>query len=62
MPRLGGPELAQKLRATRPGLRVLFATGYSSAPVDLSGHGNSLLQKPFNAATLLDRVRQALDG
>ena len=62
MPRLGGRELADKLRAVRPALRVLFASGYSESPALLVEQGGSLLQKPFTAAALLQRVRQSLDG
>ena len=29
MPRIGGPELATRLRAKRPGLKVLFTSGYT---------------------------------
>ena len=33
MPRIGGPELATRLRARRPGLKVLFTSGYTEAPL-----------------------------
>jgi PAS domain S-box-containing protein len=61
MPRLGGRELAQQLRATRPRLRVLFTSGYTEKPLD-DDEASRLLQKPFTAAALLHRVRQALDA
>jgi PAS domain S-box-containing protein len=57
MPRLGGRELADRLRRTRPGLRVLYATGFAESAAELP----DLLQKPFTAEALLQRVRQALD-
>ena len=59
MPRMGGRELAIRLRAVRPALRILFASGYAESPGEL---GSALLQKPFTAANLLQRVRQALDA
>ncbi len=62
MPRLGGLQLANELRAARPAVRVLFASGYSESPADLVAQGDSLLQKPFTAATLLHQVRRSLDG
>ena len=61
MPRLGGQALADKLRAARPAVRVLFASGYSDSPDRLVAQGNSLLQKPFTASALLQHVRQSLD-
>jgi PAS domain S-box-containing protein len=62
MPRMGGKDLADRLRAQRPDLRVLFTSGYAESPDGLLDHGGlSLLQKPFTTATLLSRVRQVLD-
>lgn len=64
MPRMGGPELASRLREERPGLRVLFASGYASSALSHFGNletGVNLIQKPFRARELLDRVRWMLD-
>ncbi len=64
MPRLGGVELAARLRETRPGLRVVFMSGYTergAAFQDL-GEGSTFLQKPFTPALLAHRVRDLLDG
>jgi len=63
MPNIGGAELARRLREDRPGLRVLFMTGYSAEAV--ASHGvlapdSSLLQKPFTTEELLVGVREAL--
>jgi len=59
MPRLGGRELATRLQAERPGLRVLFMSGYASDVGELqhlvSGAGD-FLQKPFAPSRLLERV------
>lgn len=63
MPMVGGAELARRLREARPGLRVLFMTGYSSEAVATHGvlaPDSSLLQKPFTAEELMRRVRDAL--
>ena len=63
MPNLGGRELAARLLAERPGVRVLFMSGY---PNDARGFGEfagatgDLLRKPFSLRELVERVREAL--
>ena len=59
MPFLGGSELAAKLLALRPDLRLLYISGYA-AKVEL-GPNAALLQKPFVRADLLRAVRSVLD-
>jgi len=62
MPGLKGPALADRLRAMRPGIRVLLMSGYAAdvvTPADLKEA--SLLSKPFSTATLLKAVRSVLD-
>ena len=63
MPGMGGAELARQLRHLRPGLRVLFMTGYSVEAIAKHGvlvPGAAILQKPFTADELVGRVREAL--
>jgi two-component system cell cycle sensor histidine kinase/response regulator CckA len=64
MPGLSGPELADKFLAVRPGVKVLYCTGYtdgtSAAQVGVSA-GTSLLHKPFTPGTLARKVREVLD-
>ena len=63
MPRLGGRELASRLMAERPGLRVLFISGYTDDVDDLrelAGAGGDFLQKPFGPEALVGRVRALL--
>ncbi len=65
MPRLGGAELACRLRETWPGVRVLFMSGYTAdkltgAGLDLSSA--ELVGKPFKAQELLAAVRRVLDA
>jgi CheY-like chemotaxis protein len=63
MPGLGGQALAERLAAARPGLRVLFITGYAVEAVERQGRipaGHGLLEKPFTADQLARKVREAL--
>ncbi len=65
MPGMNGRELAQRLTALRPGLRVLFVSGYASDVIAKHGvleERVNLLEKPFSRASLLRRVRGVLDG
>ena len=59
MPGLQGPQLAELLRRDRPGLPVLFVSGYSDQAGELAGAGH-VLAKPFSASQLLRSVGQAL--
>ena len=63
MPSMNGPELARLLLAERPGLRVLFTSGYPAGAFAGRGileDGALLLQKPFASSDLLAAVRDAL--
>jgi CheY-like chemotaxis protein len=63
MPGMGGAALVERLRLERPGIRVLFMSGYSAdLPKALAPTGGSLLQKPFTPAALLARVAEAIAG
>ena len=65
MPGLSGPELADKLAAQRPGIRVLYMSGYPGDAVVQHGGlppGSAFLQKPFSADTLARKVRDVLDA
>ncbi len=58
MPRLGGLELASRMRAGRPGLRVLFISGHAeqrSSMGDLDDSTRFLL-KPFAPGTLISEL------
>lgn len=63
MPRMSGEELATRLRATRPELRVVFMSGYSKfSRGDLGKEfpDAPVLQKPFSPASVAEMVREAL--
>jgi signal transduction histidine kinase/CheY-like chemotaxis protein len=64
MPRMGGAELAERLKKERPELKVLFMSGYSEHAGEESGKisPQALLTKPFSIATLIGRVRETLGG
>ncbi len=64
MPDLGGRELAERLRLGRPGLRVLYVSGYTDDAILRRGAlepGAAFLQKPFSPAALARKVREVLD-
>jgi len=61
LPGENGRVLAEKLRQKNPALRVLFITGYPSQMRGGMSERENCLGKPFSAAELLRRARQALD-
>jgi two-component system cell cycle sensor histidine kinase/response regulator CckA len=64
MPNIGGRELAQRLKPVRPGMKVLFMSGYSEHSVlEIEDTGSSapVLQKPFSLDVLVRIVRDVLD-
>jgi CheY-like chemotaxis protein len=65
MPEMSGPDLAQRLKTLRPGLRTLFISGYTAETVRGRGKlplGSAFLEKPFDHGTLLAEVRALLDA
>ncbi len=65
MPGMTGRELARFMTHERPGLRVLFISGYSDERTEPRGSGDgpeAFLQKPFTPAVLARQVRQILDA
>jgi signal transduction histidine kinase len=59
MPRMGGKVLADRLKVIHPGLKVLFASGYTdNTPMDET---SPFLQKPFTVGDLACKVREVLD-
>ena len=61
MPGASGPALLQHLRAQRPGLRVLFMSGYTEGAAPAAVRGAAFLEKPFTSERLVRSVREALD-
>jgi hypothetical protein len=63
MPGTTGKEVAERFSELRPGIRVLYMSGYPESVVASQGvvdQGIRLMSKPFNAADLLDHVRAVL--
>ncbi len=61
MPRMGGPELARRLRARFPELVVLFVSGYPADSLEeLQGAGDHFLAKPFTPTELVSRLQELL--
>ena len=59
MPEMNGRELVAQLTARRPGVPVLFISGYASGQLDTAGElppGHAFLAKPFSTEELVRRV------
>jgi PAS domain S-box-containing protein len=63
MPRLSGREALRQLRAIDPGVRVLFASGYTAEHLRPEDHEQTLgfVKKPYRPEDLAYAVRAALD-
>ena len=64
MPRVGGKQLAERLSAAWPSLKVLFMSGYpDGVAVDpiAAGAAPAFLAKPFKPEELASKVRETLD-
>ena len=65
MPQMSGPELAKRLLATRPAMKVLCMSGYTDDSIVRHGvleSGVAFLQKPVTPASLARKIREILDG
>jgi CheY-like chemotaxis protein len=65
MPGMNGPDAYAEMCTIRPGLGVVFATGYTAEAASLTSlvaKGASVLQKPYTATSLSKAIRQALES
>ena len=65
MPVMSGVALAEQAQALRPGLRVVYMSGYAADVLDAAGMEmppGPFLQKPFELRGLATILREALDG
>jgi PAS domain S-box-containing protein len=66
MPRLGGVQAYERMRALVPKLKVIFTTGYAPEHAQVSSivrrRGHAVLAKPFTLEELARKVRETLDS
>jgi two-component system cell cycle sensor histidine kinase/response regulator CckA len=65
MPQMGGKALVALLQANHPGMKILYASGYTDDTIVHHGilkAGVAFLQKPFTPSSLAHKVRMTLDG
>ncbi len=64
MPGVSGRELAKRVLARQPSVRVLYMSGYTYNVIAQNGtleSGVAFLQKPFSPSGLVEKVREVLD-
>jgi CheY-like chemotaxis protein len=62
---MNGRQVADAARTMRPGLKVLFVTGYAENAAVGNGHlepGMQVITKPFQTAAIVNKVRDMIDG
>jgi PAS domain S-box-containing protein len=65
MPKISGPELVRRLQKLRPGLRLIYTSGYTESHrlrEEVVTHNLPFLQKPYTRSELLSKVREVLDA
>lgn len=65
MPEMNGRELAEKMRVEKPLLKILFMSGYTGEEMRNRGvlePGTNFIQKPFSPDSLVEKVREILEG
>jgi FixJ family two-component response regulator len=61
---LSGVDLAKKLLAEKPALKIIYTSGYNVNYLDtqfIRNGGGVFLQKPYTRSTLAQAVRDCLD-
>jgi PAS domain S-box-containing protein len=65
LPGMNGRQLADQARETRPGLKILFITGYAENVAIAKGFlqpGMEMITKPFDLDNLAQRIREMVSG
>jgi two-component system cell cycle sensor histidine kinase/response regulator CckA len=60
MPEMSGPSLGDVLKKIRPGMRVMFMSGYSGGDLLVLNYGWAFIEKPFIPNKLVDMVNSVL--
>jgi DNA-binding NtrC family response regulator len=64
MPQMSGRELTERMKAVRPNIRVLYMSGYTDDAIVRHGlldQSLHFIQKPFDSASVVRKVREVLD-
>lgn len=64
LPKISGPELVQKILASKPSLKVVYMSGYSESMIGkhgIVGTEINFIQKPFSPYELTRKIRESLD-
>jgi CheY-like chemotaxis protein len=64
MPKMGGMALTENLKTLRPGIKVLYISGYTDDLAEqqrLANTGVAFLQKPFTPSALACKIRDVLE-
>ena len=64
MPQMSGPDLAEHVMSLRPGMKVIYMSGYTDSVIadhGVVGANLEYLQKPFGPDVLASRIRAVLD-
>lgn len=63
MPRMTGPQLAKRIDALMPMVKVLYMSGYANENLEsVKGQRLAFIPKPFNSRDLIRKVRETLAG
>ena len=65
MPEMNGRDLAKRLMASQPNLKILFMSGHTADVIAQQGMLDDwahLIEKPFSMSDLGSKVRRMLDG
>ncbi len=65
MPRMGGKDVMERMRRDKPGIKIIFTSGYSASEIHTNfilEEGLEFISKPYSTDVLRARVRAVLDG
>jgi FixJ family two-component response regulator len=65
MPGMNGKEMADRMKKTRPDLKILFTSGYTDSFIQSSGIIDkeiNFINKPYSTVELARKVREILDN